>query len=308
MSSIYEQLSGTDIPASAIHLNVPMSGYTTFRVGGPADCLIDISSLSCLQSAVTFARQHALPLTIIGNGSNLLVRDGGIRGIVIRISSSYNNVESPSDTTICCESGISLSSLAQYALSHGLAGFEPLSGIPGSLGGAIIMNAGAYGAEIGQLVKNVTVLSLDNETIHTYNVDELAFGYRTSRLMHESCIILSAALTLHPDAPGQIRTRMQDFASQRRQKQPLDSPSAGSTFKRPKGAFAAKLIDDCGLRGFRTGDAQVSEKHCGFVINRGNATASDILSLMQHIQEIVQTRTGHLLEPEVRILGEDACD
>lgn len=304
MASLRELLQHSNIPDSLIRFDVPMSGYTTFRVGGPADCLIDIASPEILQSALALIRRHDIPFTVIGNGSNLLVRDGGIRGIVLRISSLYNSI-TQSGLTLTADAGISLSSLAQFAASHRLAGLSPLSGIPGTLGGAVIMNAGAYGAEIGQFVSDVRIISTDTGKIDTLDATSLCFGYRTSSLMDMPCIVLSVTLILTDGSPDEIRSEMQALAVRRREKQPLEYPSAGSTFKRPQGAFAAKLIDDCGLRGYRIGDAQVSEKHCGFVVNRGNATADDILALMQYIKETVLSKTGYTLEPEVRILGTD---
>ncbi|MBQ9010930.1 MAG: UDP-N-acetylmuramate dehydrogenase [Clostridia bacterium] len=300
---------------------MPMSACTTFRVGGPADCLVDITSVAELQTMLAFVHRHSLPFVVIGNGSNLLVRDGGIRGMVIRLSSLFSEVAESARVTLSdtvpgdgdalagayihADAGISLSALAQYAAVHGLAGLAPLSGIPGTLGGAILMNAGAYGGEIGPLLSEVSGVSTDSGEVISFPGHLLTFSYRTSPFMSMPMIITSATLFLKTGDPEAIRAEMQALSVQRREKQPLTLPSAGSTFKRPQGAFAAKLIDECGLRGFTIGQAQVSEKHCGFIVNLGNATAAEILTLMDYVRNTVYVRTGYTLEPEVRIIGEN---
>lgn len=321
MSSVYDLLPSAGIPPAHIHRDIPMSTCTTFRVGGPADCLVDISSVAELQTILAFIHRHAIPHTVIGNGSNLLVRDGGIRGIVIRLSSLFSNVSESAQVTfsepaaqagnsqngsfIHADAGTSLSSLAQFAASHGLDGLAPLSGIPGTLGGAILMNAGAYGGEIGPLISDVSAVSIDTGELVTIPGGMLTFAYRQSSFMSMPHIITSATLFLPSGDPDTIREKMNTLAVQRREKQPLNLPSAGSTFKRPQGAFAAKLIDESGLRGFTIGQAQVSEKHCGFIVNLGSATASEILTLMDYVRNTVFSRTGFSLEPEIRILGEN---
>lgn len=305
MSSFLEKLYTLGISPDQVEQNAPMSNYTTFRVGGPADYLIHFSNPGQLSDVVSFIKSEKLPLYTIGNGSNLLVRDGGIRGVVLRIASMWNNVSVYNKNILIANSGITLSSLAQFAAANGLSGLEPISGIPGTLGGAITMNAGAYGREISECLSDVTYYSPADNQMHRDKCEDLDFSYRHSAFENSDRIIISASLTLTPGDPATIREEMQSFAIKRREKQPLEYPSAGSTFKRPAGAFAAKLIDDSGLRGYRIGDAQVSEKHCGFVVNRGHATASEILTLMAHVKEVVHDRTGYTLEPEVRILGED---
>lgn len=321
MSSVYDLLPSAGISPAHIHRDIPMSACTTFRVGGPADCLVDISSVAELQAVLAFIHRYGIPHVVIGNGSNLLVRDGGIRGIVIRISSLFNSVSESAQITnsepaaqagkaqngsfIHADAGISLSSLAQFAADHGLDGLAPLSGIPGTLGGAILMNAGAYGGEIGELVSDVSAVSIDTGELVTIPKAMLTFAYRQSSFMSIPAIITSATLFLPAGDPDSIREKMNTIAVQRREKQPLNFPSAGSTFKRPQGAFAAKLIDESGLRGFTIGQAQVSEKHCGFIVNRGDATASEILTLMDYVRNTVFTRTGFSLEPEIHILGEN---
>ena len=298
---LWNELAALGIDPSHLHANVPMSRFTTFRTGGPADLLVDIYNIEEITLILSYAQAHLVPVTFLGNGSNLLVLDGGIRGIVLRFGPGFSAV-SCSDTLLQAQAGIQLRSLCRFAMEHGLGGLAPLSGIPGTLGGALIMNAGAYGAEIGSFVQEVTVLD-DTGAQTRLPKEALSFGYRTSSLNH--CIVLSATLQLSPAAPEDILRDMQEFSRRRKEKQPVEYPSAGSTFKRPEGAFAAALIDQCGLKGCSVGDAQVSPKHAGFVINRGNASSSQILELIGLIQQKVLDETGYQLEPEIRILGTD---
>ena len=285
-----------------------MSSCTSFRIGGPADLLLDLRDEAQAAAALNAASALSLPVTIIGNGTNLLVRDGGIRGVVLRMAgqtADISVISSGSDgSALSVPAGVTLAQLASYACMHGLDGMVPLSGIPGALGGAVIMNAGAYGGETSQIVTDVSGIRMDG-TPFAYHKDEISFGYRRSSLSDEPLLVTRVSVFLPCGETEDIRSRMNDLSRQRREKQPLEYPSAGSTFKRPVGGFAAKLIDDCGLRGFSVGGAQVSEKHAGFVINRGGATAADVLSLMKIIQKRVSDASGILLEPEVRILGED---
>lgn len=281
-----------------------LSNYTTFRVGGPADVLVNVNSAKEIAIALRAAKDAGVPATIIGNGSNLLVRDGGIRGLVIRISGSMAEI-SHEGTTVHAQAGASIAAVASYARSHGLAGMAAIAGIPGTIGGGVIMNAGAYGGELAQVVTRVDAVSLADGKSISFEGDALGFGYRTSALMNAGVIVTEVTMQLHPGDPAAIKARIDELAKARREKQPLEYPSAGSTFKRPEGYFAAKLIDDAGLRGLRIGDAEVSEKHAGFIINRGSATASDILALMDEVRARVEERFGVTLEPEVRILGED---
>ena len=289
-----------EIPALCWQTDVPMSRYTTLRVGGPADCLAEPADADELRALLKLARSFNVTVTVIGNGSNLLVLDGGIRGLVIRFGRAFSAC-SVSGSEIEAQSGILLSDLAQHALSAGLAGLEFASGIPGTLGGAVVMNAGAYGGEIAQAIISAEVLSGDE--VLTLDRDALELSYRRSRMQRTGELVLSARFRLTPDDPETIRARMADLQIRRREKQPLNWPSAGSFFKRPEGAYAAQLIDEAGLKGRRVGGAMVSEKHAGFLVNAGGATAEDFLSLMRQVQKTVYNNSGLQLEPEVRIIG-----
>lgn len=282
--------------------SAPMSQHTTFHVGGPADMLVMPATRDEVAGLIQKGREAQIPLTIMGNGSNLLVLDRGIRGLVIKLGNGLKQVQRMG----CClyaEAGITLATLAGKAAQWGLTGLEFASGIPGTLGGAVLMNAGAYGGEIGNLVEEVTTLSLEGKQ-KSYKHSDCAFRYRHSLFQDTGEIVLWVKLHLTPGTTKAIRETMTDLANRRQAKQPLNYPSAGSTFKRPAGNYAAALIDQAGLRGFRIGDAQVSEKHTGFVVNRGHATAADILQLMDAVRERVHAMSGIWLEPEVRILGE----
>ncbi|WP_455788093.1 UDP-N-acetylmuramate dehydrogenase [Acidaminococcus fermentans] len=296
LSFLEERLPGK------FQINAPMERYTTFRVGGPADLLVEPETREEVCSLLREIHTQQVPLTVIGNGSNLLVLDKGIRGCVVKLGSCLKQL-TIQGCTIRVEAGVLLSRLASAAAEGGLAGLEFASGIPGSLGGAILMNAGAYGGEIGNLVRSVTVADGGGE-LRTLNREEMEFRYRHSAVMDSGDIILGATLELTRDDPDAIRERISELTRRRVSKQPLNFPSAGSTFKRPPGYFAAALIDQAGLRGYRVGDAQVSEKHTGFVVNRGHATASEILQLMDDVREKVHAMSGVWLEPEVRIIGE----
>lgn len=283
-------------------IHVPMAQYTTFRVGGPADILVSPNSQEEVCTLLVAIQAEQVPCTILGNGSNVLVLDKGIRGMVLKLGNALNGLVIEG-TRIRVEAGVLLSRLATAAADAGLTGLEFASGIPGSLGGAILMNAGAYGGEIGNLVRTVTVVD-PNGQVRNLDREQMDFRYRHSVVMETGDIILSATLELAPDDPEAIHERIRDLTQKRITKQPLNFPSAGSTFKRPPGYFAAALIDQAGLRGYRVGDAQVSEKHTGFVVNRGHATASEILQLMDDVKTRVHAMSGVWLEPEVRILGE----
>ena len=283
-------------------LNEPMSDHTTFRIGGPADIFLVPHSIEEVQKVLRFCREKDLPLFILGNGSNLLVSDGGYRGIVLQI---YRNLEDirVEGQEIRASAGALLSGIAAAAKNASLTGFEFAGGIPGTLGGAVVMNAGAYGGEMKDVLKKVTVLIQTGELL-TLPAEKLGLGYRTSIIKTAGYLVLGAVLTLRPGDPEEIRARMRELSQQRKSKQPLEYPSAGSTFKRPEGYFAGKRIMDSGLRGYRVGGAQVSEKHCGFVINTGGATAFDVRRLMKDVSDTVQERFGVQLEPEVKFLGE----
>ncbi|HIY62833.1 MAG TPA: UDP-N-acetylmuramate dehydrogenase [Candidatus Mediterraneibacter stercoripullorum] len=280
----------------------PMSRHTTFRIGGPADYFVTPKDKGEIKKIIKFCRKEQVPFYVIGNGSNLLVGDRGYRGVIIQIFKQMSKIEVDGEQ-IMAQAGALLSKLAAAALDASLTGFEFASGIPGTLGGALRMNAGAYGGEMKQVVLSADVLTPAGDFI-TLSVDELGMGYRTSIISKNDYVVIDALLQLKKGNKEEIKAQMADLREKRVSKQPLEYGSAGSTFKRPEGYFAGKLIDDAGLRGFRVGDAQVSEKHCGFVINRGNATAAEVRELMQIVSERVEEKFGVRLQPEVRCIGE----
>ncbi len=281
----------------------PMKKHTTFRVGGNADLLIRPASVAEIEKGIQCCQELAVPYYIIGNGSNLLVGDGGIRGVVIQIGSDFSKIEVGDDDTVWVQAGCMLSKAAHVAMEHGLSGMEFASGIPGTIGGAVVMNAGAYEGEMKDIIDCVTLLSHDGEVL-ILPQDQMEFGYRESIVSKQNYIVLEVKLKLHKGKPEAIAEKMKELNDARQKKQPLEFPSAGSTFKRPEGYFAGKLIMDTGLAGYRIGDAQVSEKHCGFVINRGKATAREIVTLMNEITKRVEEKFQVVLEPEVRKMGD----
>ena len=280
----------------------PMRGHTTFRIGGPADYFICPDTEEKLRQVLEFCRKKEIPWFILGNGSNLLVSDRGYRGAVIQIYKNFQNIEAQGET-LKVQAGALLSGIAARALQEGLAGMEFASGIPGTLGGAVVMNAGAYGGEMKDVLEEAFLLDREGRML-TLKTGELEMGYRTSRVKKEGMIVLGATLKLRRGDRESIRGRMEELKEQRCSKQPLEYPSAGSTFKRPEGYFAGKLIMDAGLRGFTVGGAQISEKHCGFVINKGGATAEDVRTLIQRVQKKVWEKFQVKLEQEIRFLGE----
>lgn len=280
----------------------PMSQHTSFHIGGPADILVIPSSVQGLLQVLELARTWQVPVTVIGNGTNLLVRDKGIRGLVIKLGNAIKEWQVES-SRITFSSGLSLAMAAHVALDAGLTGMEFAAGIPGSVGGAIYMNAGAYGGEMKNIVTEVTVLDRQGQT-RIIPAGEMCFGYRSSAIQGTENLILAATVQLQPGDPEKITAKMADLAARRRDKQPLELPSAGSTFKRPAGNFAGTLIDKAGLKGFSVGDAQVSVKHAGFIVNTGHASCADVLQLITAVQEKVFASAGIHLEPEVLIIGE----
>lgn len=292
------------LPAERLVFDAPMSRYTTFRVGGNADALFFPKDESELALAFKIAKENGIPVTVIGNGSNMLVKDGGIAGLVIRLGDEFSGI-TVTGTRITALAGDSLTRVAMKAYENGLTGFEFASGIPGSVGGGMAMNAGAYGGEL----KNVTVSArlMDPETgvVTEYSVDELQMGYRTTLALTKGLIVTEAVFELTAGDKETIKATMDELNKRRRDKQPLTYPSAGSTFKRPEGHFAGALIEGAGLKGLTVGGAQVSEKHAGFIINTGSATAKDILNLIDLVKQRVFENSGVTLEPEVRILGRD---
>jgi UDP-N-acetylmuramate dehydrogenase len=288
---------------SCLLFDEPMRCHTSFRIGGPADVLVLPGSVEDLRRTVRLARRLEAPLTITGNGSNLLVRDGGLRGIVVKLGEAFDRI-TVRETGMTAQSGALLAAVSRTAGDHSLTGLEFAIGIPGTLGGAVIMNAGAYGGEMKDVVTRVTALDQTGE-LHMLGPAELQFGYRRSALQRLDWIVAEVEMQLQPGDSALIEAKMADLTRQRESKQPLSFPSAGSVFKRPPGKYVGPMVEELGLKGYRIGDAQVSEKHAGFIINRGQATARDVLALIQYVREQVQAAYGIWLETEVRIIGED---
>ena len=282
--------------------NEPMKNHTTFRVGGCARYLVEPQNAVQLSQIVKACRDAGMPYYIVGNGSNLLVSDKGFRGVIIQMFKNYSEV-SVDGVCVTARAGALLSKIAKTALENNLTGLEFAAGIPGTLGGAVVMNAGAYGGEMKDVLEEVGVLSGEGEILRLKR-EELDLGYRTSVIARKGYIVLEAKMRLQEGKREAIASRMEELKEKRVSKQPLELPSAGSTFKRPEGNFAGKLIMEAGLRGFSVGDAQVSEKHCGFVVNKGGATALQVRELMQEVIRRVEETSGVTLEPEVKMLGE----
>lgn len=286
--------------------NEPMKNHTTFRIGGPADVLVCPETEDGFIRGLGWCRRQKIPVYIIGNGSNLLVGDKGFRGVVFKICRNLDKtdiIEEDSVVRVHAGAGAMLAKLAKDVSAEGCGGFEFATGIPGTLGGAVAMNAGAYGGEMKDILKSVRAVDMEGN-IREFSLEELELGYRTSRIQKEDWIVLSAEMVFEKGDAGAIMARVDELSRQRREKQPLEYPSAGSTFKRPEGYFAGKLIQDAGLKGYRVGDAMVSEKHSGFVISAGAATAEDVRRLMADVDGRVYEKFGVHLEPEVRLIGE----
>jgi len=293
-----ENLLGRD----NIEIDAPMSRYTSFRIGGPADVMIFPKSEDEIVGAISVIKEYEVDYMIMGNGSNLLVLDGGVRGVVINLFKNFSNIE-VSGNSIKVAAGVLLSMLGNTAQKNGLGGLEFAAGIPGTVGGAVMMNAGAYGGEIKDVLVSATVL--DGDCKMEVTSGELNFDYRHSAVTDNDWIVLSAKFRLENKDMAVIRARMDELAFARKSKQPLSKPSAGSAFKRPIGGYASKLIDDAGLKGLSVGGAQVSTKHAGFIINTGDASACDVLSLIELVKEKVLEYSGIQMEPEVHIVGEE---
>ena len=288
-----------------ITADAPMAAATTFRVGGPADLLIDLPTADAAAAVIACCKQENIPWLFIGNGSNLLVGDKGIRGAVLRLANDGAAPILYSDHRLYAPGGMPLKRLCQFARDNGLTGLEFAYGIPGTVGGAVYMNGGAYGGCMGDVVVSADCLTADG-TPCTLTAAQLTMSYRHTALMEKELLVTGVTLQLAPGDKDTIAATMQDLMGRRRDKQPLEYPSAGSFFKRPEGYFAGALIEQAGLKGFSVGDAQVSEKHAGFVVNRGGATAADIMELCRQVQEKVYAQFGVRLEPEVRFVGEFA--
>lgn len=292
------------IPGSgAVVIDEPMSRHTSFRIGGPADVFVRPESITGAVDVINACRENGIPAIVIGNGTNLIVRDGGIRAVVIQLADNVSGYEVTGEV-ISAEAGILISGLSRIALAHGLTGLEFAEGIPGTLGGAVTMNAGAYDGEMSMVVSRTEYLRPDGSICWLEN-EQLRFGKRSSFIQTDGGTVLRTVIRLRNGEKKEIKEKMYDFNARRREKQPLDMPSAGSIFKRPEGYYAGKLVQDCGLRGFRIGGAEVSTLHCGFIVNTGNATASDVISLIEHIRVTVSKKFGVMLETEVKIVGED---
>jgi UDP-N-acetylmuramate dehydrogenase len=279
-----------------------MNRHTTFRTGGPAAYYLVPETPEEVDAAIAFAREKQMEFCVIGKGSNLLVSDDGYDGVIIEIGNALSTIRIYEETNAVALAGISLAKMAAFLAENSLTGFEFAAGIPGNLGGGIAMNAGAYGGEIKDVIKSVSLLTESGDSL-MLSGDKLELSYRSSVIQKKHYTVLTAVFSLEQGDREEIYEKMKEFGRRRREKQPLEYPSAGSTFKRPEGHFAGKLIEDAGLRGYRIGDAQVSEKHCGFVINRGNAEAAQIYELICHVREEVKKQFGVELEPEVKLLG-----
>ena len=293
-------ISGLNLTVSC---NEDMSKHTTFRIGGNADVFLKVNSVNDLSNVITTLNNFEIPFFIIGNGSNLLVSDDGIRGVVIKLSGEFLNINLVNDDTVECNSGVFISKLCSFAQQNSLTGLEFAYGIPGTVGGAVFMNAGAYGGEIKDVILSAKSLTKSGEIV-TRNLDEMKLSYRKSVYREIDEIILSAQFKLKKGDKLHIKDKMREFIAKRKEKHPLEFPNAGSVFKRPVGNFAGTLIQNCGLKGKKIGGAMVSEKHAGFIINTGNATCKDVVSLIDHIKATVFEQTNIPLECEVEIIGD----
>lgn len=302
MDALYKDLFLSFLKPEQIRISEPMSRHTTFGIGGPADLFLLPSTAEEFQLSLKTAKKAGLPVFIVGGGANLLVRDKGIRGVVIYTGRLRHIYVQGNEMTV--SAGISTAEVAKTALEHQLSGMEFASGIPGSIGGAAYMNAGAYGSEMSDVIVSATICDEDGSII-IYGKDEIEYGYRHSRFMGRSEVILDITLSLKPGNAADIKMRMDDLNGRRRQKQPLDKRSAGSTFKRPEGHFVGKMIEELGLKGFAVGDAKVSEKHAGFLINDGHASCADMLALIAEVQRRVEEAYHVELRTEVEIVGEE---
>ncbi|MBQ9869430.1 MAG: UDP-N-acetylmuramate dehydrogenase [Ruminococcus sp.] len=284
-----------------ILMNEPLCGHTTFKIGGNCTALIEVNSTESLRKLLDAARADSVRTFVLGKGSNVLFADEGFDGVVLHIASEMSEVRLLGETSVFAQAGCSMMKLCRFALENSLTGLEFAYGIPGTVGGAVFMNAGAYGGEIKDVIKSASVVNTRGELEKLTNA-QLDLSYRHSSIMQTGGIVCDAVFELQKGDRAQIESKMNELMGRRRDKQPIEFPSAGSTFKRPEGYFAGKLIQDSGLRGFTVGGAQVSEKHCGFVINKGGATSRDVVSLIEQVQKIVQEKTGQFLECEVRII------
>lgn len=304
-----KQILEERLPLTNIKFEEPMKLHTSFKVGGVADLFITANTIEEIKEVLNISKENNIPLKIIGNGTNLLVKDKGFRGIILKINLQEININKIDESEendkyiVNVQSGMAIGKLAQILLKNEIGGFEFASGIPGTIGGAIKMNAGAYGGEFKDIIQDVTYLNAENEIVVIQN-SECNFSYRHSLFSDKDYIILECNLKLHKDTKDNIQKKLDENLQNRKEKQPIEYPSAGSTFKRGEDYITAKIIDECGLKGYTIGGAQVSEKHAGFIINKNNATAEDIINLIQHVRETVYEKTGKKIELEIEIIGE----
>ena len=297
--------SNLAIPKDNILYNEDMKKHTTFKIGGPAECFIKIKTKEELKEILVFARENKIPITILGNGSNILVLDGGIKGITLTIQIEYLDIKQDDEKyQVCVGGGYKLAKLAQVFLKNEISGFEELSGIPGTIGGAVSMNAGAHGREMKDIVEKIKCVDIDGNEKEFLN-EEAGFGYRKSIFKGNSYIVTEVELELQKGKQEKIKEKMNEYAKYRKEKQPIEYPSAGSTFKRGKDYITAKLIDEAGLKGYSIGGAVVSTKHSGFVINKGNATAKDVLDLVKYIKDTIEEKFDKKIELEIEVVGEE---
>ena len=302
--NIKEILEKSKLNKENLYYDEPMAKHTSFKIGGPADVFIKVDNIEELKETLDLSKQNQIPLTIIGNGSNLLVTDKGIRGITAKLNLKDIEIKNENNKQIIkVDAGVPVGLLAQKLLKEEIAGFEELSGIPGTIGGAVIMNAGAHGKELKDILKKVTAIDY-NGNIHEFTNEECLFSYRNSRFQKEKYIILQATLELEKGNAKEIKEKMDEYMQFRKEKQPIEYPNAGSTFKRGEDFVTAKLIDEAGLKGYKVGGAQVSEKHAGFIVNVDNATAKDVIELTDYIKEKIEEKFGKKINLEIQIIGE----
>lgn len=302
--NIKEILEKSKLNKENLYYDEPMAKHTSFKIGGPADVFIKVDNIEELKETLDLSKKNQIPLTIIGNGSNLLVTDKGIRGITAKLNLKDIEIKNENNKQIIkVEAGVPVGLLAQKLLKEEITGFEELSGIPGTIGGAVIMNAGAHGKELKDILKKVTAMNY-NGNIHEFTNEECLFSYRNSRFQKEKYIILQATLELEKGNSTEIKGKMDEYMQFRKEKQPIEYPNAGSTFKRGEDFVTAKLIDEAGLKGYKVGGAQVSEKHAGFIVNVDNATAKDVIELTDYIKEKIEEKFGKKINLEIQIIGE----
>ena len=302
--NIKEILEKSKLNKENLYYDEPMAKHTSFKIGGPADVFIKVDNIEELKETLDLSKQNQIPLTIIGNGSNLLVTDKGIRGITAKLNLKDIEIKNENNKQIIkVEAGVPVGLLAQKLLKEEITGFEELSGIPGTIGGAVIMNAGAHGKELKDILKKVTAMDY-NGNIHEFTNEECQFSYRNSRFQKEKYIILQATLELEKGNSTEIKEKMDEYMQFRKEKQPIEYPNAGSTFKRGEDFVTAKLIDEAGLKGYKVGGAQVSKKHAGFIVNVDNATAKDVIELTDYIKEKIEEKFGKKINLEIQIIGE----